>query len=103
MGRLDGRNALVTGACRGIGRAIALQLARDGAKVALNYRFGEAEVHGVATEIGAIGGEVLVLRADVSNPKEAREMIGKLIEHWGRLDVLVNNGQQININGGVYM
>jgi acetoacetyl-CoA reductase/3-oxoacyl-[acyl-carrier protein] reductase len=91
MGRLDGRKALVTGACRGIGRAIALQLARDGAKVAVNYRSGEAEVHSLAKEIGTLGGETLVLRADVSNPKEAREMIGRVIEQWGRLDVLVNN------------
>jgi len=91
MGRLDGKNALVTGASRGIGRAIALQLAKDGAKVALNYRSGEAEAHALAKEINGFGGEVLLLRADVSNPKEARALISQVIEKWGRLDVLVNN------------
>src|SRR5258708_39456047 len=72
MGRLDGKNALVTGASRGIGRAIALQLIRDGAKVALNYRSGEAECRGLADEISGIGGEVLPVRAGVCHPQEAR-------------------------------
>lgn len=90
-GRLDGKNALVTGASRGIGRAIALQLASDGAKVALNYRSGEAEARAVADEIAALGGQSLLLRADVSNSKEARELVGKVLAHWGRLDILVNN------------
>jgi len=91
MGRLDGKNALVTGASRGIGRAIALQLARDGARVAINYRSGEAEAYAVANQIKEAGGECLVLRADVSNPKEARTLIANVLEHWGRLDILVNN------------
>ncbi len=89
MGRLDGKNALVTGASRGIGRAIALQLIRDGAKVALNYRSGEAECHSLANEVSGIGGQVLMLRADVGNPKEARGLIGQVLEKWGRLDILV--------------
>jgi acetoacetyl-CoA reductase len=91
MGRLNGKNALVTGASRGIGRAIALQLARDGARVALNYRSGEAEAHAVAKEIQETGCQCLVLRADVSIAKEARALIGQVIEKWGRLDILVNN------------
>ncbi len=91
MGRLNGKNALVTGASRGIGRAIALQLARDGARVALNYRSGEAEAYGVAKEIQEMGCQCLVLRADVSIAKEARALIGQVIEKWGRLDILVNN------------
>ncbi len=90
-GRLDGKNALVTGASRGIGRAIALQLARDGARVALNYRSGEAEARAVADEIAALGGQSLMLRADVSHPKEARELVAKVLAHWGRLDILINN------------
>jgi 3-oxoacyl-(acyl-carrier-protein) reductase len=91
MRRLDGKSALVTGGSRGIGRAIALQLARDGARVAINYRSGEAEAHEVARKIQAIGGEPLVLRADVSNSKDARELVAKVIEQFGRLDILVNN------------
>ena len=82
---------MVTGASRGIGRAIALQLARDGAKVALNYRSGEAEAHNLAKEINSFGGEVLLLRGDVSDSKQARALIGQVIEKWGRLDILVNN------------
>jgi acetoacetyl-CoA reductase len=91
MGRLDGKNALVTGASRGIGRAIALQLIRDGAKVALNYRSGEAECRSLADEIRGLGGEVLLLRADVGNAKEARGLIGQVLEKWGQLHILVNN------------
>jgi len=91
MGRLDGKNALVTGGSRGIGRAIALQLARDGARVAFSYRTGEVEAQAVAKEITDLGKEVLMLRADVSNPKEARGLVAKVLERWGRLDILVNN------------
>jgi 3-oxoacyl-(acyl-carrier-protein) reductase len=91
MGRLDGKNALVTGGSRGIGRAIAVQLARDGARVAFSYRTGEVEAQAVAKEITDLGKEVLVLRADVSNPKEARGLVAKVLERWGRLDILVNN------------
>jgi len=91
MGRLDGKNALVTGGSRGIGRAIALQLARDGARVAFSYRTGEVEAQAVAKEITDLGKEVLVLRAGVSNPKEARGLVAKVLERWGRLDILVNN------------
>jgi acetoacetyl-CoA reductase len=91
MGRLDGKNALVTGGSRGIGRAIALQLAREGARVAFSYRTGEVEAQAVAKEITDLGKEVLVLRTDVSNPKEARGLVAKVLERWGRLDILVNN------------
>jgi acetoacetyl-CoA reductase/3-oxoacyl-[acyl-carrier protein] reductase len=88
---LDGKNALVTGASRGIGRAFALQLARDGARVALNYRSGEAEACSVADQIAALGGQSLLVHADVSNAEEARELVAKVLAHWGHLDILVNN------------
>jgi len=91
MARLDGKIALVTGASRGIGRAIALKLASEGAKVAVNYRSGEAEAFAVASKIQALGGQALVLRADVGNAKEARALIAKVVDQWGRLDILVNN------------
>jgi acetoacetyl-CoA reductase/3-oxoacyl-[acyl-carrier protein] reductase len=91
MGRLDGKFALVTGASRGIGRAIALQLAREGASVALNYRSGEAEAQAVADEIATFGGTTMLVQANVGDREQSRSMITRVIEQWGRLDVLVNN------------
>ena len=89
--KLDGRAALVTGASRGLGRAIAIKLAEEGAKVALNFRNGELEARQVADEIAAKGGTTLLVRGDVSRKDEARAIVAKTIEHFGRLDILVNN------------
>jgi acetoacetyl-CoA reductase/3-oxoacyl-[acyl-carrier protein] reductase len=91
MGRLDGKFAIVTGASRGIGRAIALSLAHEGASVALNYRSGEAEARAVADEIATFGGTTMLVQADVAKKDEARGMVKKVAEQFGRLDVLVNN------------
>ena len=90
-GRLQGKTALVTGASRGLGRAIAIKLSSEGARVALNYRTGEAEVRKVAEEITAAGGTAIILRADVSDKDEARGLVAKVLEKWGRIDLLVNN------------
>jgi len=91
MGRLEGRIALVTGGGRGIGRAIALALAREGAKVAVNYRTSSKEADEVAEEIRKLGSEALVVQADVSQAASARSLVSQVIEKWGRLDILVNN------------
>jgi NAD(P)-dependent dehydrogenase (short-subunit alcohol dehydrogenase family) len=91
MPRLDGRTALVTGASRGIGRAIALELAGEGAKVALSYRTGEQQAREVAEEIGSRGGTTILIRADVGVKEEARAMVARVLEQWGQLDILVNN------------
>src|SRR5690242_12010366 len=91
MGRLDGKVALVTGASRGIGQEIALELAREGAKVALNYQSSDARAQGVADEIAKLGGTCLLAKANVADPNEARAMVKRVAEHFGRLDVLVNN------------
>ena len=91
MGRLENKVALVTGASRGIGRAIALELVREGAKVALNYRSGEAEAHAVADEIATLGGTCMLVQANVGDKDQARPMVQKVVEQWGRLDILVNN------------
>jgi len=88
---LEGRVALVTGASRGLGRAIAIKLAEEGAKVALNYRSGELEARKVADEIAAKGGTAFILHGDVSKKEDARAIVGKTIEHFGRIDILVNN------------
>jgi 3-oxoacyl-(acyl-carrier-protein) reductase len=91
MSRLEGKTALVTGGSRGIGRAIALQLAGLGANVAINYRSGKEEAEAVAREIRAIGPEALVVAADVSEAEQARNLVRQVVEKWGRLDILVNN------------
>ena len=79
---LDGKNALVTGASRGIGRAIALELAGAGASVVVGYRSGAEEAEAVAKEAGG-----RAVQADVSDPEAA----AKLVEDAGDLDILVNN------------
>ncbi len=91
MGRLDGKVALVTGASRGIGRAIAIELAKEGAKVAINYQRNQAMAEEVADAIRANGGECMLDQADVADPEDARRMVTKVIDQYGRLDVLVNN------------
>ncbi len=88
---LASRVALVTGASRGIGRAIALELARRGAKVALNFRAGVKEAESAAEEIAQIGGECLLVQGDVAKKGEAARIVKEVIDKWQRLDILVNN------------
>src|SRR5262245_56233247 len=89
--RLDGRVALVTGASRGIGKAIALTLAQCGAKVAVNYLNGAREAEAVAASIRESGGQALAVAADVSDRAQVEEMIAKVASELGPIDILVNN------------
>ena len=82
---------LVTGASRGIGAAIAQQLAEAGAKVIVNYAGNKAEADQTVNAIKAKGGEAFAIQADVSKPAEVKAMFDKAIEQYGRIDVLVNN------------
>ncbi|WP_372996661.1 3-oxoacyl-[acyl-carrier-protein] reductase [Marinobacter sp.] len=91
MQDLKGKVALVTGASRGIGRHIALQLAQRGADVAINYRSRQPEGDEVAREIEATGVRALAFKADLSKMPEARSLVRQVQEKWGRVDILVNN------------
>ena len=90
-GRLLDRVAVVTGASRGIGAAIAKRLAADGAKVVVNYAGAEDAANAIVAEIGAVGGQALALQADVSNEARVKALLDGAISHFGGLDILVNN------------
>ena len=83
--------ALVTGASRGIGRAIAIGLAKEGVSVAVNYQSRYDAAEEVAREIARAGGRAIVVKADVANDTEVKSMVGLIIEKWGTIDILVNN------------
>ncbi|HSE79882.1 MAG TPA: SDR family oxidoreductase [Alphaproteobacteria bacterium] len=90
-GELVGRVALVTGAGRNIGRAIALALASGGASIVVNARRNNAEADAVAGEIAAAGGAALALLADVTDADAVGRMVEAAVARFGRLDILVNN------------
>lgn len=89
--KLDGQSALVTGASSGIGHAIAVALARAGAKVAINYRSGREAAERLADEITSGGGEAFAVPADVSDETAVESMVAVTAERFGRLDILVAN------------
>ncbi|MBI1773757.1 MAG: 3-oxoacyl-ACP reductase FabG [Proteobacteria bacterium] len=88
---LEGRVALVTGASRNIGRAIALELAAAGASIIVNARTAAADAERVAGEIASLGGQAMAVLADVTQEAEVARMVVAAIERFGRIDILVNN------------
>jgi 3-oxoacyl-[acyl-carrier protein] reductase len=88
---LKGKIALVTGASRGIGRAIAERLARSGASVAVNYSSSAAEAQKLVSEIKAAGGNAIAIQADMGRVADVIRLFDQTIAHFGRLDILVNN------------
>jgi len=88
---LNGKVALVTGASRGIGRAIAERLGRDGAAVAVNYASNAGEAQKVVAQIEAEGGKVVAIQADVGRVSEIVRLFDETIARFGKLDILVNN------------
>jgi len=96
MSRLKGKNALVTGASSGIGQAIAIRFAQEGANVAIAYRTGGEQAqttaaHARAARTGGDTGREIVVQADVSNEEQVAQMFATTIKEFGRLDILVNN------------
>jgi len=91
MSKLTGKVAVVTGASKGIGAAIAKGLAKEGAKVVVNYASSKADGEKVVAEIKAAGGEAIAVQADVSKQQDVDRLIGAAKSTYGKIDVLVNN------------
>ncbi|MCC7420999.1 MAG: glucose 1-dehydrogenase [Planctomycetaceae bacterium] len=89
--KLEGRNALVTGASLGIGRAVAVELARQGANVGLNFRSNLDKAKEVAREIEQLGRKALILQADVADQKAVEDIVAKTAAEFGSLDLFVSN------------
>ena len=91
MAKLNGKVAVVSGASKGIGAAIAEQLASEGASVVVNYSSSPDHANTVVSKIKAAGGKAKAVRADVSKPGEAKELIDSTVAEYGKIDILVNN------------
>lgn len=94
------RVALITGAARGIGRAIAIRLAAEGSSVAVNYQSDRENARTVIEAIRQTGGSADAFQADVANATQVEAMVSSIIDKYGRLDVLVNNAGAIVRPGG---
>jgi acetoacetyl-CoA reductase len=91
MNDLQGRRALVTGAARGIGREIALALAKEGADVAINYQNSESDARSLAEQLATMGRKTLLFKGDVGERSTWTSMMEKIKQSWGGVDILVNN------------
>ncbi len=91
MKKLAGKIAVVTGGSRGIGAAIATGLGREGATVVINYNHSEAEAQAIVKEVEDMGSSAIALQADISDAEATKIFIEKVLEQFGRIDVLVNN------------
>ena len=89
--RLKNKVALVTGSSRGVGRAVALGFAAEGAKVVVNYTSNEKAANEVVEAVQALGSEAIAVKADVAKKEEVEKLVGAAVKTFGRLDILVNN------------
>jgi len=86
-----GKNVVVTGGSRGIGRAIAIEFGKRGANVVINYVSSEAEAENVAEEIKRLGGNAILVKGDVSSFEEGKKLIDETVKVFGTIDILINN------------
>ena len=93
---INGKTALVTGASKGIGKAICLELAQMGVKVVVNYNSSKSEAEQVVQTITDMGGEAFKIHADVSDLEQVNAMVDKVSDEWGGVNILVNNAGIIN-------
>lgn len=91
MGKLDGKTAVVTGASRGIGRAIALQLASEGANVVVNFSGSEQKANQVVEEVQNLGSQGIAVQANISDSDSVAQLMNATLEQFGSIDILVNN------------
>ncbi len=95
---IEGKIALVTGASKGIGRSVALELANKGVRVAINYHTSDKAAEDVVDAIIDQGGEAIAIKADVSHLNQVLRMVESIEDTWGNIDILVNNAGIINDN-----
>jgi 3-oxoacyl-[acyl-carrier protein] reductase len=88
---INGKTALITGGSRGIGRAIALRLAKEGVRIAVNYKTNEEAAQWVVNAVEEMGGEAIAVDADVSQSAAVEDMVKRVLDSWGSVDILVNN------------
>ncbi|WP_408010334.1 3-oxoacyl-[acyl-carrier-protein] reductase [Pseudalkalibacillus sp. A8] len=91
MADLNNRVAIVTGGAKGIGKAISKELAKNGVKVVINYNSSKGPAEKLIAELKEIGGEAYAVQADVSNLDESKKLVEEAINHFGTLDIVVNN------------
>lgn len=91
MNKLIGKVAIITGSSRGIGRAIAIEFAKEGASIVINFSKDEKGAEKTLEMVKQIGASAIIVKSDISSYQEGKELINKTISHFGKLDILVNN------------
>ena len=91
MVQLNGKVAIVTGGAKGIGKAITVALAQEGAKVVINYNSSKEATENLVNELGKDGHDVYAVQADVSKVEDANRLVEEAVNHFGKVDILVNN------------